>query len=264
MEKGQKNVTDAGLTNFGFRQVPTEQKQALVRDVFDAVAARYDLMNDLMSGGLHRAWKRRLVEVLYLRRNSSHDTLQMADIAGGTGDVAFRAMRMAARIATPLNVQVIDANTEMLRVGANRAGSEKSGEHVSFITGNAEHLPLADNSLDIYSVAFGIRNVTHRADALREACRVLKPGGRFVCLEFSQLPSVLLTRAYDAYSFRVIPPLGKLVSGDAEPYQYLVESIRQFPRAEVFADEVRAAGFSRIAVERLSGGVAALHCGWKV
>jgi len=264
MEKSQKNVPDAALTDFGFRQVPTAQKQALVRDVFDTVAARYDLMNDLMSGGLHRAWKRRLVDVLYLRRNPSHDTLQMADIAGGTGDIAFRAMRAAARIATPLNVQVIDANTEMLRVGAKRARSEKSGEHVSFITGNAEHLPLADNSLDIYTVAFGIRNVTHRADALREAWRVLKPGGRFVCLEFSQLPSALLTRAYDAYSFRVIPPLGGLVTGDAEPYQYLVESIRQFPRAEAFADELRAAGFSRVAIERLSGGVAALHCGWKV
>ena len=264
MEKSQKNASDAALTDFGFRQVPTGQKQALVRDVFDTVAARYDLMNDLMSGGLHRVWKRRLVEILFLRRSPSRDIIQMADIAGGTGDIAFRAVRAAARGATPLNVQVVDANTEMLRVGAKRAAAEKYGGHVSFVTGNAEHLPLADNSLDIYTVAFGIRNVTHRADALAEAWRVLKPGGRFVCLEFSHMPSALLTRAYDAYSFRVIPPLGGLVTGDAGPYQYLVESIRQFPRAEAFGDEVRAAGFSRVAIERLSGGVAALHSAWKV
>lgn len=264
MEKSQQNAPDAALTDFGFRQVPTGQKQALVRDVFDTVAARYDLMNDLMSGGLHRVWKRRLVEVLFLRRNPTREYMQMADIAGGTGDIAFRAMRAAARFSTPLNVRVIDANTEMLRVGAKRAVSEKNARHVSFITGNAEHLPLADNSLDTYTIAFGIRNVTHRTDALAEAWRVLKPGGRFVCLEFSHMPSALLTRAYDAYSFRVIPPLGGLVTGDAGPYQYLVESIRQFPRAEAFADEVRAAGFSRVAIERLSGGVAALHSGWKV
>jgi len=264
MKESQKNAPDAALTDFGFRQVPTAQKQALVRDVFDTVAARYDLMNDLMSGGLHRVWKRRLVEILFLRRNPSHEPLHMADIAGGTGDIAFRAARAAARVATPLSVMVIDANTEMLRVGAKRMAAATRAGNVSFITGNAEHLPLADNSLDIYTVAFGIRNVTHRADALAEAWRVLKPGGRFVCIEFSQLPSALLTRVYDAYSFRVIPPLGGLVTGDADPYQYLVESIRKFPRAEAFADELRAVGFSRVAIERLSGGVAALHSGWKV
>ena len=264
MKESQKKAPYTALTDFGFRRVPTEAKQALVRDVFDTVAARYDLMNDLMSGGLHRVWKRRLVEILFLRRTPSRDTLHMADIAGGTGDIAFRAARVAAGFATPLNVQVIDANTEMLRVGAKRAAAEKSAGHVSFITGNAEHLPLADNSLDIYTVAFGIRNVTHRADALAEAWRVLKPGGRFVCLEFSHMPSALLNRAYDAYSFRVIPPLGALVTGDADPYQYLVESIRKFPRAEAFSEEVREAGFSRVAIERLSGGVAALHGGWKV
>ena len=264
MEKSQQNGPNAALTDFGFRQVPTVQKQALVRDVFDTVAARYDLMNDLMSGGLHRVWKRRLVEVLFLRRNPAREHMQMADIAGGTGDIAFRAMRAAARLSTPLNVQVIDANTEMLHVGAKRAVSEKNAKNVSFITGNAEHLPLADNSLDIYTISFGIRNVTNRNNVLAEALRVLKPGGRFVCLEFSHMRSALLTRAYDAYSFRVIPPLGELVTGDAGPYQYLVESIRQFPCAEAFADEVRVAGFSRVAIERLSGGLAALHSCWKV
>ena len=264
MEKSQQNAPKAALTDFGFQQVPTGQKQALVRDVFDTVAARYDLMNDLMSGGLHRVWKRRLVEVLFLRRNPAREHMQMADIAGGTGDIAFRAMRAAARLSTPLNVQVIDANTEMLHVGAKRAVSEKNAKNVSFITGNAEHLPLADNSLDIYTISFGIRNVTNRNNVLAEALRVLKPGGRFVCLEFSHLRGALLTRAYDAYSFRVIPPLGELVTGDAGPYQYLVESIRQFPRAEAFADEVRVAGFSRVAIERLSGGLATLHSCWKV
>lgn len=255
---------DGTLTDFGFRQVPTADKQALVRDVFDAVAARYDLMNDLMSAGLHRVWKRRLVELLFLRRNPDRDTLHMADIAGGTGDIAFRAARAAHRGATPIQIQVIDANTEMLRVGKNRAITARDALPVSFTTGNAEHLPLADNSMDIYTVAFGIRNVTHRAAALDEAWRVLKPGGRFVCLEFSNIPSDILTRVYDSYSFRVIPPLGQLVTGDGDPYQYLVESIRKFPRADTFADEVTAAGFSRVAVERLSGGVAALHSGWKV
>ncbi len=264
MEKSQQNAPKAALTDFGFQQVPTGQKQALVRDVFDTVAARYDLMNDLMSGGLHRVWKRRLVEVLFLRRNPAREHMQMADIAGGTGDIAFRAMRAAARLSTPLNVQVIDSNTEMLHVGAKRAVSEKNAKNVSFITGNAEHLPLADNSLDIYTISFGIRNVTNRNNVLAEALRVLKPGGRFVCLEFSHMNSALLTRAYDAYSFRVIPQLGELVTGDAGPYQYLVESIRQFPRAEAFADEVRVAGFSRVAIERLSGGLATLHSCWKV
>ena len=264
MEKNTQNALDAALTDFGFRQVPTAEKQALVRDVFDTVAARYDLMNDLMSGGLHRVWKRRLVEILFLRRSPAHVGLHMVDIAGGTGDIAFRAARAARRLGTPLTVQVIDANTEMLRVGAKRLRDAPDTLPVGFITGNGEHLPLADNSVDIYTIAFGIRNVTHRADALREAWRVLKPGGRFVCLEFSHMPSALLTRAYDAYSFRVIPPLGGLVTGDGDPYQYLVESIRKFPRAEAFADEVGDAGFARVAIERLSGGVAALHSGWKV
>ena len=184
MEKSQQNAPDAALTDFGFRQVPTGQKQALVRGVFDAVAARYDLMNDLMSGGLHRVWKRRLVEVLFLRRNPAREHMQMADIAGGTGDIAFRSMRAAARSSTPLIVQVIDANTEMLRVGAKRAVSEKNASHVSFITGNAEHLPLADNSLDIYTIAFGIRNVTHRNDALPRPGGCSNPAGAVSALSF--------------------------------------------------------------------------------
>lgn len=246
-------------TSFGFKTVPTGDKQGLVRGVFDAVADKYDLMNDLMSGGLHRLWKARMIEALYMRPNTP---LHLVDVAGGTGDIAFRTIARGQKLNSPVHAQVIDANEQMVRVGRDRAA--KSGHtHVSFLTGTAEALPLADESVDLVTIAFGIRNVTHRDRALADMHRILKPGGRFVCLEFSHMPSRILQRAYDAYSFNIIPPMGGAVTGDASAYQYLVESIRQFPPAPAFLEELNAAGFKRANFQLMTGGVAALHMGWK-
>lgn len=247
-------------THFGFRTVKTGDKQGLVRDVFDSVADQYDLMNDLMSAGLHRVWKARLIDALHMRPEAD---LRLVDVAGGTGDIAFRACQRGHKINTNVQAQVIDANAEMVRVGRDRA--EKAGiSQVDFLTGTAEALPLADNSVDMVTIAFGIRNVTHRDRALADMYRVLKPGGRFVCLEFSHMPSRIAQKAYDAYSFNIIPPMGKAVTGDGDSYQYLVESIRQFPTAGAFEEDVAAAGFARTDYHLLSGGIAALHMGWKV
>ena len=230
-----------------------------MRGVFDSVADKYDLMNDLMSAGLHRAWKKRMIEALHIR---PHTQLRLVDVAGGTGDIAFRTVARGAKLNSAVSAQVIDANEQMVRVGRDRAAKEKR-EHVDFLTGTAEALPLADNSVDMVTIAFGIRNVTHRDRALADMHRILKPGGRFVCLEFSHMPSRLLQRAYDAYSFNLIPPMGGAVTGDAAAYQYLVESIRQFPPAPAFLEEVRAAGFRRPQAHLMTGGLAALHMGWK-
>ena len=246
-------------TSFGFKTVPTADKQGLVRGVFDAVADKYDLMNDLMSGGLHRLWKARMIEALYMRPNAP---LHLVDVAGGTGDIAFRAIARGQKINSPVTAQVIDANEQMVRVGRDRAISSGHAD-VDFLTGTAEALPLADNSVDLVTIAFGIRNVTHRDRALADMYRVLKPGGRFVCLEFSHMPSRILQRAYDAYSFTIIPPMGGAVTGDAAAYQYLVESIRAFPPAPAFLKELVAAGFKRPRFQLMTGGVAALHMGWK-
>ena len=260
----QDNRTDStNSTAFGFRQVPVGDKQGLVRGVFDSVADNYDVMNDVMSVGLHRLWKNRMIDALHLPKQSNR-ACRMVDIAGGTGDIAFRACDRAARLGLTLNVQVIDANAEMLRVGRDRARFKQAGQKLDFIVGNAESLPLDDASVDFYTIAFGIRNVTHRDRALAEARRVLRPGGRFVCLEFSQLPSRPLQRAYDAYSFNIIPRLGGLVANDADSYQYLVESIRTFPAAPQFKAELQAAGLDRCAYQHLTGGIAALHCGWRI
>lgn len=247
-------------THFGFRTVQTADKQGLVREVFDSVADKYDVMNDLMSAGLHRVWKARLIDALHMRPEAD---LRLVDVAGGTGDIAFRACQRGHKINTHVQAQVIDANAEMVRVGRDRA--EKAGiSQVDFLTGTAEALPLADNSVDLVTIAFGIRNVTHRDRALADMYRVLKPGGRFICLEFSHMPSRVAQKAYDAYSFNIIPPMGKAVTGDGDSYQYLVESIRQFPTAGAFEEEVKAAGFARTAHHLLSGGIAALHMGWKI
>ena len=249
-------------TSFGFKNVNVEEKQGLVRGVFDAVADKYDLMNDLMSAGLHRVWKQRLIDTLHIRPNASQQ-LRLVDMAGGTGDIAFRACQRAQKCGSRMSVQVVDANEQMVSVGRNRAEAANITA-VDFLTGTAEALPLVDNSVDYVTIAFGIRNVTRRDVALRDMRRVLKPGGRFVCLEFSHMPSRLLQKAYDAYSFNIIPPMGGAVTGDASAYQYLVESIRQFPTAQSFADELQEAGFMRPKYELLSGGIAALHMGWKL
>jgi demethylmenaquinone methyltransferase/2-methoxy-6-polyprenyl-1,4-benzoquinol methylase len=246
--------------NATFASPPIEpgDKQAMVDEVFQTVAHRYDLMNDLMSGGLHRVWKSALVNAL--NPPASGPPWRLLDAAGGTGDIA---LRVAERSRGHADVVVADINPSMLEVGRKRAEQERRSR-ITFEEANAEALPFLDSSFDAYSIAFGIRNVPRVEAALREAFRVLRHGGRFACLEFSAVDLPGLERLYDLYSFRVIPRLGRIVAGDAEPYRYLVESIRRFPNAERFAEMLRAAGFERVTVRRFSGGIAALHCGWKL
>jgi demethylmenaquinone methyltransferase/2-methoxy-6-polyprenyl-1,4-benzoquinol methylase len=246
-------------THFGFRDVPLDDKQRLVNDVFHSVASRYDLMNDLMSGGLHRAWKNIMVGTLNPPKNDR--PFALLDVAGGTGDIAFRA---AEASGAGFRATVCDINGNMLAVGRDRAEKRHLADRVSFVEGNAETLAFRDRSFDGYTIAFGIRNVPRIDLALKEAYRVLKPGGRFLCLEFSSVEVPGLDRLYDLFSFKVIPQLGRVVTGDAESYQYLVESIRKFPKPAVFADMIRAGGFARVNWQTLSGGIVALHSGWRL
>jgi demethylmenaquinone methyltransferase / 2-methoxy-6-polyprenyl-1,4-benzoquinol methylase len=246
-------------THFGFRDVPLGDKQTLVNDVFHSVASRYDLMNDLMSGGLHRVWKDIMINALNPPKNDA--PFALLDVAGGTGDIAFRAAEVAG---LGFHATVCDINTDMLGVGRNRALARHLDHQVSFVEGNAEALAFGDRSFDAYTIAFGIRNVPRIDAALREAYRVLRPGSRFLCLEFSTVDVPGLDRLYDFFSFKVIPPLGRAVTGDAESYQYLVESIRKFPRPNQFAEMIRDAGFARVKWESLSGGIVALHSGWRL
>lgn len=248
---------NSASVSFGFTDVPAEEKAGRVRDVFDKVASRYDLMNDLMSAGLHRVWKDIAADRLNPQPNET-----ILDMAGGTGDVARRLLARAEKArhrrgGAPAQILVADINAEMIAAGLRRGE-----DGLSWLVADAEHLPLPDASIHAYSIAFGIRNVTDIAQALREARRVLKRGGRFMCLEFSRLAVPALEPLYDAFSFSVIPAIGKLVAGDGEAYRYLVESIRRFPDQETFADMARAAGFGRVGYTNLSGGVAALHLGW--
>jgi demethylmenaquinone methyltransferase/2-methoxy-6-polyprenyl-1,4-benzoquinol methylase len=246
-------------THFGFRDVPLNDKQTLVNDVFHSVAQRYDLMNDLMSAGLHRLWKQLMINALDPSRGDTRFSL--LDVAGGTGDIAFRA----AQAAGPgFRATVCDINSDMLAVGRERAVAQHLDDRVSFVEGNAEALAFSNNTFDAYTIAFGIRNVPRIDCALSEAFRVLRPGSRFLCLEFSTVDVPGLDRIYDLFSFNVIPPLGRAVTGDAESYRYLVESIRQFPRPAAFADMIRAAGFSRVGWQSFSGGIVALHSGWRL
>lgn len=254
-------MTDDEKASFGFRDVPKSEKARLVRGVFESVASRYDLMNDLMSGGLHRYWK-----IVLADRVDPKPGETFLDVAGGTGDVArallARARRRAGRHGGEAARAIIaDINLEMLRAGAAR---DVGDDGLARVCADAERLPLGDRTIDAYTIAFGIRNVTEITAALAEARRVLRSGGRFVCLEFSHLSIEGLKRAYDAYSFNIIPRLGALVTGDRESYQYLVESIRRFPPQEKFAEMIRAAGFARVAHENLTGGVVAIHRGWRL
>ena len=250
--------------SFGFKDVDPSEKPSLVRGVFDKVAGRYDLMNDLMSAGVHRVWK----DMTAARLNPQPGET-IIDCAGGTGDIARRLAKLArqakARRGGPISepaakVMIIDYNAEMIA-----AGREKGQEpEITWTVGDAQRLPLPDRTADAYVIAFGIRNVTDIPTALREARRVLKPGGRFLCLEFSRPSAALLRTAYDAYSFAVIPKIGELVLKDKDSYQYLVESIRRFPDQQAFADMITEAGFSRAGYTNFTGGVAALHHGWAV
>lgn len=246
--------------DYGFRKVRLAEKQGLVDDVFHRVARRYDLMNDVMSGGLHRLWKDALVSQLAPPRTGRRPW-RSVDVAGGTGDVAFRILGRASEAA---EVTVCDINAEMLAVGRDRAEARRLGDRVRFVQGNAEALPFEAGSFDAYTIAFGIRNVPRRDAALAEARRVLKPGGRFLCLEFSSVDVPGLDRIYEAYSFHVIPRLARVVAGEDEPYRYLVESIRTFPNPERFAAMIRRAGFERVSYRLLSGGIAAIHAGTRI
>jgi len=244
---------------FGFRRVGEGEKQTLVNEVFSKVAERYDQMNDLMSGGLHRLWKDDFVSMLNPPRGQAR--FDHLDVAGGTGDIAFRILRAGG---PNVHVTVADISPEMVWEGRKRAESEGLLGRCDFTVGNAEALAFPDKRFDGYTIAFGIRNVTHIDKALSEAYRVLKPGGHFLCLEFSQVDVPLLDRFYDAYSFTVIPAVGKVVTGDGHPYRYLVESIRTFPRQDDFKSMIEQAGFANVSYRNLTGGVVAIHSGWRI
>jgi demethylmenaquinone methyltransferase/2-methoxy-6-polyprenyl-1,4-benzoquinol methylase len=246
-------------TDFGFRRVPLDEKQNLVDEVFHSVARRYDLMNDLMSGGLHRAWKSALVTAV--NPPKADRDFRLLDVAGGTGDIAFRVIEAGG---AGTHATIVDINGEMLAVGRERAQKRGLDHAVTFIEANAEALPLPDNSFDAYTIAFGIRNVPRIDTALREAKRVLRPGGHFLCLEFSSVDVPALETLYDFHSFKVIPALGRAVAGDAESYRYLVESIRKFPKPQAFAAMMREAGFARVSFRPMTGGIVALHSGWRL
>ncbi len=253
------NKSNSGQTSFGFREVPEAERQGMVNQVFAAVAGRYDLMNDLMSGGLHRLWKRDFVTALNPPRG--HSPFRLLDVAGGTGDIALRYAAASGPNATAV---ICDISPEMLEAGQRRIRDAQLESRISCVEGNAETVPFEDKAFDAYTIAFGIRNVTHIDKALSEAFRVLKPGGRFLCLEFSECQVPLLDSIYDFHSFEVIPRLGKLAAGATEPYQYLVESIRKFPKQDAFAGMLRAAGFERVTYRNLTGGIAAIHSGWRI
>ncbi len=242
--------------SFGFRTVAEDEKSRLVGEVFSSVARRYDVMNDLMSMGVHRLWKDALIDWL-----APAPGMQLLDVAGGTGDIAFRFLE---RLGTKTGSAVVcDINPEMLAVGRVRAQERKLAERVTFSCGDAEKLPMPDASFDAYTIAFGIRNVTHIDKALAEAHRVLKPGGHFLCLEFSTVNDTLLSNLYDLWSFNVIPVIGQAVTNDRASYQYLVESIRRFPPQKDFADLITAAGFKQTKWRDMTGGIVAMHSGWK-
>ena len=255
----ERTTADGGMaTAFGFREVGDGEKQPLVNDVFHTVARRYDIMNDLMSAGLHRAWKSAFVDWLSPPKRSGWKAL---DVAGGTGDIAFRVLEASGGNA---DVTVLDINGSMLEVGKDRAAKKNIADQLTFVEANAEELPFPDKIFDAYTIAFGIRNVPRIEVALSEAFRVLKTGGRFMCLEFSEVEMPLLDRFYDAWSFNAIPAIGKAVTGDGDSYRYLVESIRKFPDQDDFAAIIRNAGFSRVSYRNYSGGIAAAHSGWKL
>lgn len=247
-------------TSFGYQEVAPEDKSRRVRQVFASVAGRYDLMNDLMSAGVHRLWKTAMIDWLAPRPG-----MRLLDVAGGTGDIAFRILdRLAGRPGRPPEIVVCDVNPAMLEVGRDRALDSNRIAALRWLCADAEALPLPARSVDAYTIAFGIRNVTRIDRALAEAHRVLRPGGRFLCLEFSTVRLAGLDRLYDAYSFAVLPWLGEQVAGDRAAYQYLVESIRRFPDQATFARLIERAGFDRVRYRNLSGGIAALHSAWRL
>ncbi|SDE13862.1 bifunctional demethylmenaquinone methyltransferase/2-methoxy-6-polyprenyl-1,4-benzoquinol methylase UbiE [Ruegeria marina] len=247
--------TSDKTTHFGFETVPEHEKAGRVQGVFNSVASKYDIMNDVMSMGIHRVWKDAMMDWLAPRPGQ-----RLLDVAGGTGDISFRFLKRAGHG----HATVLDLTEPMLVEGRKRAEAEQMADSLDWVAGDAMALPFEDNTFDVYTISFGIRNVTRPQEALYEAFRVLRPGGRLMVLEFSQLPNDGLQKLYDLYSFNVIPRMGQLITGDRDSYQYLVESIRKFPDQETFLGMVRAAGFENAKYRNLSMGITALHSGWKI
>lgn len=258
MTDTHKSTTDTASTSekvsFGFQEVDATRKAGLVQGVFESVADNYDLMNDLMSAGIHRFWKKTLIDMIKPRPD-----MHLLDVAGGTGDIAFRFLERGGG-----HVTVCDLTAGMVRVGRDRAIDQGILSGVDWTVGDAQFLPLPDRSVDVYTIAFGLRNVTHPELALKEACRVLRPGGKFFCLEFSHVVLPVLDRVYDEYSFRLLPWLGEIVAKDRDSYEYLVESIRRFPKQDDLARMMTEAGFGQVKYRNLSGGIAAIHSGWRI
>ena len=242
-------------THFGFETVPEAEKAGRVQGVFGSVASKYDVMNDAMSMGIHRIWKDAMMDWLAPRSGQ-----KLLDVAGGTGDISFRFLDRAGQG----HATVLDLTEPMLIEGRKRAEAAKKAESLNWVVGDAMALPFDDNTFDVYTISFGIRNVTRPQEALNEAFRVLKPGGRLMVLEFSQIPIEMMQKVYDLYSFNIIPQLGKMIVNDRDSYQYLVESIRKFPDQETFLEMVKRAGFEQAKYRNLSLGIAALHSGWKL
>ena len=245
----------ANTTHFGFETVPEGEKASRVQGVFNSVASNYDIMNDVMSMGIHRIWKNAMMDWLAPRSGQ-----KLLDVAGGTGDVSFKFLKRAGSG----HATVLDLTEPMLIEGRKRAEAESMQDNLDWVVGDAMALPFEDNSFDVYTISFGIRNVTRPQEALNEAYRVLRPGGRLMVLEFSQLPNAAMQKAYDLYSFSVIPKMGKMIANDSESYQYLVESIRNFPNQETFLEMLRVAGFANAKYRNMTMGIAALHSGWKI
>lgn len=251
---GTARMTDK-TTHFGFQTVNETEKAGMVHGVFTNVASKYDVMNDAMSMGIHRVWKDAMMDWLAPRPGQ-----RLLDVAGGTGDISFRFLKRAGSG----HATVCDMTESMLVEGSQRAEAGTMADSLDWVVGDAMALPFESNTFDVYTISFGIRNVTRIPDALHEAYRVLRPGGRLMVLEFSQIPNDMMQKAYDLYSFNVIPKMGQMIAGDADSYQYLVESIRKFPQQDVFADMIREAGFDQVKYRNLSMGIAALHSGWKI
>ena len=251
-EKSTAKSPDPSLIDFGYEEIPLHEKEDRVRAVFDSVASSYDVMNDIMSLGIHRIWKETLIRLI-----NPEGTMHHVDLAGGTGDIAGRFLKRGGRSSV-----IVDINVEMMVAGRQRPDL-KSLSNLSWVAGNAEHIPVADETADVVTIAFGLRNVTDRVAALKEGYRILKPGGRFFCLEFSHVRSQSFSSLYDLWS-RFLPGFGQLIARDADSYKYLVESIRRFPDQETLSALFAEAGFARVKCRDLTGGIAAIHCGWKL
>jgi ubiquinone/menaquinone biosynthesis methyltransferase len=245
-------------THFGFKEVDRDQKSNLVKNIFSNVAKKYDLMNDLMSAGTHRLWKNNMINCI-----DFFDNIKIIDVAGGTGDIAFRIAKKAQEKSLNYQIEVVDINPQMLEVGRSRAVDMNLFSHLNFVENDGENLKFADESFDVFTIAFGIRNFTNIDKGLLEAHRVLKKGGKFICLEFSKVEDIFLQKIYDTYSFKIIPKIGEVILKDHDSYQYLVESIRKFPDQKTFTKLIENAGFSRVGYQNLTFGACAIHWGFK-